>query len=233
MRRRINYANVTATLALIFAMSGGALAASHYLISSTKQISPKVLKALKGRAGKTGATGPEGPAGKAGSTGGTGATGATGATGFEGSEGKPGKQGPEGEKGEKGTTGLMGPSEAYEEKSLTSTGITSKVSDTISVSLLAGSYDISAKAQVKNEEAVSGTVLCELKPEGEPALDEMTSALPAKGTTPGEATAVLHSKFEKAGATTVSFTCSLSAGPAKEVLVIHPALSAIKVATLH
>jgi cytoskeletal protein RodZ len=46
MRRRLNYANVTATLALFFAMSGGALAAKHYLINSTKQINPKVLKAL-------------------------------------------------------------------------------------------------------------------------------------------------------------------------------------------
>jgi hypothetical protein len=46
MRRRLNYANVTATLALFFAMSGGALAAKRYLINSTKQINPKVLKAL-------------------------------------------------------------------------------------------------------------------------------------------------------------------------------------------
>jgi hypothetical protein len=46
MRRRLSYANVVATLALVFAMSGGALAANHYLINSTKQINPKVLKAL-------------------------------------------------------------------------------------------------------------------------------------------------------------------------------------------
>jgi len=71
-RRHLNYANVVATLALVFAMSGGALAAKHYLINSTKQINPKVLKKLKGNAGKTGATGAtgapgkEGPAGKEG-----------------------------------------------------------------------------------------------------------------------------------------------------------------------
>jgi hypothetical protein len=77
-------------------------------------------------------------------------------------------------------------------------------------------------------------VLCELKPEGEAALDDMTSTLPAKATTPGEATVVLHSKFEKAvGTTTMLFTCSQSGGSSKEVLVIHPALSAIKVAALH
>ena len=77
-RRHLNYANVVATFALVFAMSGGALAAKHYLINSTKQINPKVLKKLKGNTGKTG---PAGPAG------------ALGAQGKEGSQGKEGKEG--------------------------------------------------------------------------------------------------------------------------------------------
>jgi hypothetical protein len=46
IRRHLTYANVTATLALVFAMSGGALAAKHYLLSSTRQISPGVLKSF-------------------------------------------------------------------------------------------------------------------------------------------------------------------------------------------
>jgi hypothetical protein len=87
MRKRITYANVAATLALVFSMSGGALAASHYLINSTKQINPKVLKKLKGNSGKPGAPG------AAGATGATGASGAPGPTGKEGSAGKEGKQG--------------------------------------------------------------------------------------------------------------------------------------------
>jgi len=91
MRRRLSYANVTATLALVFAMSGGALAANHYLINSTKQINPKVLKKLVGKAGATGAPGV------------TGATGATGATGPQGIQGKQGIQGEEGLEGEPGT----------------------------------------------------------------------------------------------------------------------------------
>lgn len=48
------------------------MAANHYLISSTKQISPKILKKLKGKngaPGATGATGPQGPAGAAGAQG--------------------------------------------------------------------------------------------------------------------------------------------------------------------
>src|SRR5437764_1330047 len=43
LRRHLNYANVIATLALFFAITGGALAAKHYLINSTKQINPKVM----------------------------------------------------------------------------------------------------------------------------------------------------------------------------------------------
>ena len=49
-----------ALLALFIAMGGTAIAAHHYLISSTKQISPKVLKALKGNAGPSGASGAPG-----------------------------------------------------------------------------------------------------------------------------------------------------------------------------
>jgi hypothetical protein len=93
MRRHLSYANVTATLALVFAMSGGALAANHYLINSTKQISPKVLKTLKGNAGKTG------PAGSPGSTGASGAQGPAGAAGPKGETGTEGKTGPKGEPG--------------------------------------------------------------------------------------------------------------------------------------
>ena len=72
MRKRLSYANVTATLALVFAMSGGALAANHYLITSTKQINPSVLKKLTGKpgpGGPAGATGPQGPGGAPGAPG--------------------------------------------------------------------------------------------------------------------------------------------------------------------
>lgn len=84
---RLTYANVAATLALVFSMTGGALAAQHYLITSTKQISPKVIKALKGKNGKTG---PQGPQGKEGLAGKEGAPGKEGALGKEGKQGTPG-----------------------------------------------------------------------------------------------------------------------------------------------
>src|SRR6185312_5851647 len=93
MRARMTYANVVATLALLFAMSGGALAAKHYLVSSTSQISPKVLKELKGKAGAQGAAGPVGAAGPAGPAGAAGNNGAPGANGKEGPQGIQGVEG--------------------------------------------------------------------------------------------------------------------------------------------
>jgi len=51
LRRHLSYANVVATMALVFAMSGTALAGKHYLINSTSQIKPSVLKTLKASTG--------------------------------------------------------------------------------------------------------------------------------------------------------------------------------------
>ncbi len=98
-RMHVSPATMIASLALVFAMSGGAYAASKYVITSTKQISPKVLKSLQGKAG------PAGPAGPAGAAG-------VGAAGVQGAQGAQGPQGPAGtgEKGEKGTTGTAGTS---------------------------------------------------------------------------------------------------------------------------
>ena len=65
-RKRLTYANLALTFVLIFSMSGGAYAASKYMITSTKQIKPSVLKSLQGKSGATGkmgATGSQGPAG--------------------------------------------------------------------------------------------------------------------------------------------------------------------------
>jgi hypothetical protein len=42
LRKRFTYTNVAMTLALVFAMTGGAYAAFTSLITSTKQISPSV-----------------------------------------------------------------------------------------------------------------------------------------------------------------------------------------------
>jgi len=90
LRGRLTYANIVATLALVFAMSSGAYAASKYLITSTKQIKPSVLSTLKSKPGPAGTTGSTGPQGAA------------------GSQGPQGPQGPSGGKGENGSTGTAG-----------------------------------------------------------------------------------------------------------------------------
>ncbi len=73
--RHVTYANVVATLALILALSGTAMAAKHYLITSTRQIQPSVLKQLRGATGPRGPSGPGGPEGPAGAPGRSGQSG--------------------------------------------------------------------------------------------------------------------------------------------------------------
>jgi len=104
--KRLTYANVAMTLALVFAMSGGAYAAGKYLITSTKQISPKVLKSLVGKAGPAGKNGTNGTNGANGAPGEKGAQGPQGTQGPEGKEGKAGEPGKEGKAGANGTTGF-------------------------------------------------------------------------------------------------------------------------------
>jgi hypothetical protein len=88
MRQRFSVAGLIATLALVFAMTGGAVAAKKYLITSTSQISPSVLKKLKGKTGKAGTPGQ---------------------AGAKGDPGAPGSPGQAGQKGERGAEGPAGP----------------------------------------------------------------------------------------------------------------------------
>ena len=116
IRKRLTYANVIVTLALVFAMTGGAYAAKKYLITSTAQISPKVLKSLQGKTGPVGPAGaagagfqgPQGPAGPAGAKGETGPAGTKGTNGANGANGTTGATGPKGTTGSSGVTGSTG-----------------------------------------------------------------------------------------------------------------------------
>jgi hypothetical protein len=122
LRRRIHLspATVIAGLALVFVMTGGAYAAKRYLITSTKQISPSVLKSLQGKAGAAGPAGvagglgPQGPAGPAGPAGSAGPSGAKGETGAAGAKGEKGTTGAKGANGSPWTAGGVLPPEATE-----------------------------------------------------------------------------------------------------------------------
>jgi hypothetical protein len=118
LKRRFGLPGLIAVIALVFAMAGGAWAAHKYVITSTKQIKPSVLKQLKGKAGpagpagpagQAGATGPAGPAGLPGEEGPPGPTGARGPTGPAGPQGVTGPTGATGVTGTAGTTGPTGP----------------------------------------------------------------------------------------------------------------------------
>lgn len=75
-------------LVLVIALAGTGYAAQRYVITSTKQISPQVVKSLKGKPG------PAGPRGVAG---------APGPPGAPGAQGPVGPQGPQGSQGPAGT----------------------------------------------------------------------------------------------------------------------------------
>ena len=80
--RRLSYANIAATLALVIAVGGGTAWAAkhiHYKITSTNQIKPSVIKKLRGNNGTNGTNGTNGAQGAVGATGATGAAGAPGA----------------------------------------------------------------------------------------------------------------------------------------------------------
>ena len=129
IRRHLSYANVAATVALVFAVTGGAFAATGHsggpgpasahltaaVVRSTFATSAKSKSKPKtgprGPAGPKGATGAAGPAGAIGTAGPAGPTGATGpaGSGSAGPQGLQGSQGPQGEKGAEGKEGPEGP----------------------------------------------------------------------------------------------------------------------------
>jgi hypothetical protein len=109
IRKHLSYANVAATMALVFALTGGAFAASSRggggsspvkAVSWNRRVASFTADAAeakgKGR-GKAGVRGPRGPAGPAGKTGATGAAGPAGATGASGPAGAAGSSGAGGE----------------------------------------------------------------------------------------------------------------------------------------
>ena len=91
-RNRFGIPGVISVIALVFAMLGGAYAASNSNGGKNATASAK-KKAVKGPRGPRGATGPAGAAGPAGPAGAKGDTGAAGANGIDGAKGAAGANG--------------------------------------------------------------------------------------------------------------------------------------------
>jgi Collagen triple helix repeat (20 copies) len=117
LKKHLTPSTVIAIVALVFALTGGAFAATGGSSGSGKTVarvssSTSVATAAKNKPKpKAGARGPAGPAGKNGAPGATGATGATGpagATGPGGPQGVAGAAGAPGAKGENGAPGAPG-----------------------------------------------------------------------------------------------------------------------------
>jgi collagen triple helix repeat protein len=126
LKNRFGIPGVISVIALVFALLGGAYAASDFgggkATASAKgkrgprgprgKQGPAGLQGpagAKGDAGAAGAAGPAGPQGPAGAKGATGASGATGATGASGAKGVTGATGPTGATGSSGASGATGP----------------------------------------------------------------------------------------------------------------------------
>lgn len=197
LRKRVTYANVAMTLALVFAMTGGAFAAKHWVITSTKQIKPSVLKQLTGKRGPEGKQGPAGLEGKQGPA---------------GPEGKPGK---DGTNGTNGTNGVNG-------KSVTVAEV--KVGDATSCNALGGA-SFEAEGSGKKFFACNGASGKEGKA-GEPGKSVVTSPAGSEcgsaGGTKFEVEGSGKPEFvcngEGSNSTTKTFTGAWATGTQGEVL---------------
>lgn len=116
--RSVSPAMIVAVAALIVSLTGSAIAAKHYIITSSSQVKPGSLSAgnlssdararLKGKVGPAGPPGPQGPTGTAGANGAQGPSGPQGPAGEKGSTGAAGAQGPAGSPGAPGAQGPKG-----------------------------------------------------------------------------------------------------------------------------
>jgi Collagen triple helix repeat (20 copies) len=109
LRNRFGIPGAISVIALVFAMFGGAYAATNDGSGDATASAKKNKKAAKGPRGPRGKPGPVGPTGPQGPAGANGADGAKGDAGPKGDTGPIGPQGPQGSKGAVGATGAVGP----------------------------------------------------------------------------------------------------------------------------
>ena len=168
MKTHISYANVVATLALVFAMTGGAYAAGVLPVNSvaSKHLKSGAVTSAKVKDGtltardfsatalpRSGGPGTAGAKGDTGAKGDAGATGPTGATGAAGPKGETGERGPQGAKGD------AGPTTIYEARADTFPNLPADQWTVIeSLPLPAGKYHLHADLNVHNSSSNGVTV---------------------------------------------------------------------------
>jgi hypothetical protein len=219
-RRRDWTARALALGAVVLAIGGGtAFAGVHYLITSTKQIKPSVLRSLKGR-------GPAGPRGK---------------QGAQGSQGVAGEQGPQGAAGPAGTNGAVA---AYAVSSQATFG-TSILETVLTKALPAGKFVINASlyitaSKVSTSPSNTGVaVSCELKwPDDDQVRDYLAPWANNEGNfTAGTLSFDLAGSLSAAGTVTVSCANSSGAGGAPDPgvnasLEVTGSLTALEVSSI-
>ncbi len=173
LRTRFGIPGVISVIALVFAMLGGAYAASNSSGGGKATASAKVKKGPRGPKGPKGDTGPAGPQGPAGPAGAKGDAGANGSNGAAGAAGPTGPTGKTGATGATGASGLSGFTETLP-SGKTETGNWSAVGYTVPLGTVFGSlsYPIPVSPPPANvvylttaETATSvGSGECELDP---------------------------------------------------------------------
>ncbi|HWX88373.1 MAG TPA: hypothetical protein VNX67_09375 [Solirubrobacteraceae bacterium] len=193
-----------ALLALFIALGGSAVAANHYLINSTAQINPKILKKLRGDIGPAGTNGSNGTAGAAGATGPQGPAGEKGETGPKGATGLKGEPGPKGEAG----TAAAG----LNDSAAGPVALTKATETTVATlpSLPVGNYLINAKVVLQNsaeaEESVTNT--CYLVAGGK-HIDEAGADINSANEPGSVATLSLAASQNVAVSGPVTLTCNV------------------------
>jgi hypothetical protein len=139
LRNRFGIPGVISVIALVFAMLGGAYAASNDGGSGKATASAKAKKGPRGPRGPkgpAGPAGPQGPAGPAGAKGDKGDTGAAGSNGAAGAAGAAGATGPTGKTGPTGPTGKTGATGTFDPEGFTQTGVWASPETTVLASTL-------------------------------------------------------------------------------------------------
>ncbi len=168
-----------------------------------------------GAAGAQGAKGDRGPAG---------ATGAIGPAGPQGSKGDPGLPGPQGPKGDAGATS---PSDVYYNEVQNPTP-DSFGNASVSLSLPAGNYAVSAKAYVFTQASIQENTICTLSGDGVHSDQSGATGQPTSTQTIG-----LQTVQSLSGGGRVTLNCGLSGSGVSQQQAINLAITAIAAGQIH